>query len=178
MKNASTLPVFMRLLFLLACSISTVTLYVVFMIPLIWIMTPMGLSNDAINTVALIFVALLYTAPLYFLYFSEYRMDPAKRFFLANSAAGWKPLDMLKRYFIEFGAMDCILAAIPVLVTVIGILLEIKGAGLVVIPVGAFQPQNGVSLLGILVGILLFCVEYAAALLLRFYNWDRNRLHR
>ena len=110
------------------------------MIPLIWIMTPMGLSKDAINTVALIFVALLYTAPLYFLYFSEYRMDPAKRFFLANSADGWKPVDMLKRYFIEFGAMDCILAAIPVMVTVIGILLEIKGAGLVVIPVGAFQP--------------------------------------
>ena len=105
-------------------------------------------------------------------------MDPAKRFFLANSADGWRPFDMLKRYFIEFGAMDCILAAIPVMVTVIGILLEIKGAGLVVIPVGAFQPQSGVSLLGILEGILLFCAEYTAALLLRFYNWDKNRLHR
>ena len=178
MKNANTLHVFMRRLFLFACSISTVTLYVVFMIPLIWIMTPMGLSKDAINTVALVFAALLYTVPLYFLYFSEYRMDPAKRFFLANSAAGWKPLDMLKRYFIEFGKLDGILAAIPVFAAGIGLLLGIQGAGSVVIPVGAFQPQSGVSLLGILAGILLFCAEYAAALLLRFYNWDKNRLHR
>jgi len=178
MKNASTLHVVIRILRLFVCSAATLLLYVVTMIPLIWVMSPMGISKDVINAVALILVAVLYMIPLCKLHFSEHRMEPAKRFFLANSADGWKPVDMVKRYFKEFGAMDGIVAALPVLAASIGILLGSREAGFLALPIAVFQFGTKPSFLGVLAGILLFCVEYICCLLIRFRKWDKERLHR
>ena len=169
-----------RVIQFIVCGLIEMGVYFVIMLPLFSLARGMFENDEsALNALPTFFFeilfALLYILPLYFLYFR--RNVGFKTCILKLTEDGWNPKKLLLDFFHYTGKYDLLIYTgytllvsllMPVIPHYIGFIAT-QTTLFYIIPIPA--------VLGYLLSVLLFAIQYAICVLLSARYWNKHRLH-
>ena len=169
-----------RVIKFIVCGLIEMGVYFVIMLPLFSLARGL-FENDESTLNALpsfffeILFALLYILPLYFLYFR--RNVGFKTCLLRLTEDGWNPKKLLLDFFHYTGKYDLLIYTgyallIPILMPIIPHYI-----GFIAVQITLFYMIPIPYVLGSLLSVLLFAIQYTICILLASRYWHKHRLH-
>ena len=169
-----------RFMQFILCGLIEMGVYIVIMLPLFSLARGMFENDEsALNALPPFFFeilfALLYILPLYFLYFR--RNVGFKTCLLRLTEDGWNPKKLLFDFFHYTGKYDLLIYTgytllIPILMPIIPHYI-----GFIAVQTTLFYMIPIPYVLGSLLSVLLFAIQYTICVLLASRYWHRHRLH-
>ena len=169
-----------RVIQLIVCGLIEMGVYIVIMLPLFSLARGMFENDEsALNALPPFFFeilfALLYILPLYFLYFR--RNVGFKTCLLRLTEDGWNPKKLLLDFFHYTGKYDLLIYTgyallIPILMPIIPHYI-----GFIAVQITLFYMIPIPYVLGSLLSVLLFAIQYTICILLASRYWHKHRLH-
>ncbi len=169
-----------RVIQFIVCGLIEMGVYIVIMLPLFSLARGMFENDEsALNALPPFFFeilfALLYILPLYFLYFR--RNVGFKTCLLRLTEDGWNPKKLLLDFFHYTGKYDLLIYTgyallIPILMPIIPHYI-----GFIAVQITLFYMIPIPHVLGSLLSVLLFAIQYTICILLAGRYWHKHRLH-
>jgi len=169
-----------RVVQFIVCGLIEMGVYIVIMLPLFSLARGMFENDEsALNALPPFFFeilfALLYILPLYFLYFR--RNVGFKTCLLRLTEDGWNPKKLLLDFFHYTGKYDLLIYTgyallIPILMPIIPHYI-----GFIAVQITLFYMIPIPYVLGSLLSVLLFAIQYTICILLASRYWHKHRLH-
>ena len=169
-----------RVIQFIVCGLIEMGVYIVIMLPLFSLARGMFENDEsALNALPPFFFeilfALLYILPLYFLYFR--RNVGFKTCLLRLTEDGWNPKKLLLDFFHYTGKYDLLIYTgyallIPILMPIIPHYI-----GFIAVQITLFYMIPIPYVLGSLLSVLLFAIQYTICILLASRYWHKHRLH-
>lgn len=169
-----------RVIQFIVCGLIEMGVYIVIMLPLFSLARGMFENDESVlNALPPFFFeilfALLYILPLYFLYFR--RNVGFKTCLLRLTEDGWNPKKLLLDFFHYTGKYDLLIYTgyallIPILMPIIPHYI-----GFIAVQITLFYMIPIPYVLGSLLSVLLFAIQYTICILLASRYWHKHRLH-